>query len=52
MSNRQARVSSAGAAIFLTPAELQALGVDPAAVDAVEYRVVQSGIHVGRPGQE
>lgn len=50
--SRSARVSDAGCAIFLTPAELRALGIDPATVDAVEYRVAQSGIHVGRPGQE
>jgi len=44
MNTRQAKVSDAGCGIFLTEAELRALGVDPDAVDTVDYTVTDSGL--------
>jgi len=44
--SRQAKVSEAGCGIFLTAAELRTLGVDPDAVDAVEYSITDSGVIV------
>ena len=49
MSERQAKVSNAGCGIFLTGDELRTLGVDPDAVDAVEYAVTESGLVVTDP---
>lgn len=52
--SREAKVSNAGCGIFLTAAELHTLGVDPDAVDAVEYDVTESGLIVtdSRGGEE
>lgn len=44
--SREAKVSNAGCGIFLTAAELHTLGVDPDAVDAVEYDITESGLTV------
>ena len=39
MSSRQARVSDAGAGLFLTPDELRALGIEPDAGETVTYSI-------------
>ena len=52
MSDRQARVGETGAGIFLTPADLRALGVDPEVADAVGYTVTERGIIVGESERE
>lgn len=44
MSERQARVSQSGCSVFLTVADLRALGVDPEVVDSVEYRISEDGL--------
>lgn len=38
--DRSARVSEGGAAVFLTAEDLADLGIDPATVGQVQYRVV------------
>lgn len=43
ISKRQARVSPSGCGVFLTAAELQALGVNPETADIVEYSVSADG---------
>ncbi|MFC6753363.1 hypothetical protein [Halorubrum tibetense] len=48
--SREAKVSNAGCGIFLTAADLHTLGVDPEAIDAVEYDVTESGLVVTDPG--
>lgn len=52
--SREAKVSNAGCGIFLTATELRTLGVDPDAVDAVEYTVTESGLVMAdsRGGEE
>lgn len=47
MSSREARVSDAGAAIFLAPGELEALGFDPKRVDRLEYGIENGEIRLG-----
>lgn len=52
MSTRQAKVSNAGCGIFLTEADLRALGIDPDAVDTVDYSVTDSGLVFESEGSE
>jgi len=48
MSQRRARISEAGAGIFLTPADLRCLGVDPEKMESVAYVVEESGIRFAK----
>jgi len=50
MSGRQARVSDAGCGIFLTERELRELGIDPDAVDTVNYTVADSEVVLSEAG--
>jgi hypothetical protein len=50
--SREAKVSNAGCGIFLTAAELRTLGVNPDAVDAVEYAVSDGNLSVETRGGE
>lgn len=43
---REARLSPAGCAIFVTESELSSLGIDAEATDSLEYRVTRSGIEL------
>jgi len=46
---RAARVSPAGAAVFLTSADLEELGVDPETVESIAYSVRDGDLRL-KPG--
>lgn len=52
MSERTAKVSDGSCAVFLTTAELRALGVDPEGTDRIGYSVTDAGIVVSDIGGE
>lgn len=49
---RQAKVSEAGAGIFLTPSQLRELGYNPETTDAVEYAVTDGAISLSKPERQ